>query len=128
MVLIIFYTMTLNSPNENGKLLNMQGSGALVLTNIVLVVNMKILISSFEITFILLMLVLVSIAIYFGCFWFSTYYSAETLDFGAATELLTFGETYVTLIFFMFSYVLVDAGMRYASLEINAIYLRRREL
>lgn len=89
---------------------------------------MKILISSFEITFILLLLVLISIGVYLACLWFATYYSAASDDFGAFYELLTFPETYVTLMFFMFSYVLIDAGMRYTSLEINAIYLRRMEL
>jgi len=47
MVMVIFFTMTKDSPNYNGNLLNMQGSGACVLTFIVIVVNMKILISSF---------------------------------------------------------------------------------
>ena len=128
MVMVIFFTMTKESPNVNGNLLNMQGSGACVFTFIVIVVNMKILISSFEITFILLILVIASIVAYFACLWFATYYSAESDDFGAFYELLTFPETYVTLLFFAFSYVLIDAGMRYASLEINAIYMRRKEL
>ena len=80
--------MTMASPNVNGNLLNMQGSGSFVLTNIVIVVNMKILISSFEVTLILLLLVLASIAVYLVCFWFATYYSAETDDFGTLVELL----------------------------------------
>ena len=128
MVLILFITMTKNSPNNIGKMMNMQGAGALVLTNIVFVVNMKLLISSFEITLVLLFLVLASIAVYILCLWFTTIYSKETLDYGIFYELMTFGETYVTMIFFLFSYVLVDAGMRYASLEINAIYMRRKQL
>lgn len=75
-----------------------------------------------------MILVLASIAVYLACLWFASSYSAATDDFGAFYEILTFPETYVTLIFFMFSYVLIDAGMRTASLEINAIYLRRIEL
>lgn len=128
MVLIIFYTLTDDSPNLEGKYTNMQAAGSFVFTSIVIVVNMKILISSFEITLILLFLVIASIASYFAAFWFLTYYSAEADDFGVFYELITFAQTYMTLIFFTFSYVLIDAGMRFASLEINAIFLRRKEL
>ena len=68
-----------------------------------------------------------SIAFYFACFWFFTWYSYESPDYGIFNELFTFAETYFTLLFFMCSYILVDSGLIYAGMEINAIMDRRKE-
>ena len=127
MVQVIYFTMTFDSPSYVGMTASMQTAGALVFTCIVIVVNMKLFISSFEITWWLILLVMLSILSYFVCFWFLTWYSAEADDFDVFMELVTFAQTYAILIFFMFSYVLVDSGMRYASMEINAILERRKE-
>jgi len=128
MVMVIFETMTENSPNIDGMYSDLFAAGSYVFSCIVIVVNMKILISSFEVTLILLLLVIASIAIYFVAFWFITYYNPAADDFDVFYELMTFSQSYMTIIFFTFSYVLIDAGMRYASLEINAIFIRRKEL
>lgn len=89
---------------------------------------MKLLISSYEITIYLLFLVIASIAVYIAAFWFLSYYSALADDFGVFGHLMTFTETYWTMFFFCFSYVLIDAGLRYASVEINQIYMKRMEI
>ena len=68
-----------------------------------------------------------SIGVYFGAFWFFTWYSVESADYGIFNELFTFAETYFTLLFFMCSYILVDSGLIYAGTEINAIMDRRKE-
>lgn len=60
-------------------------------------------------------------------FWFLTYYSAESDDFGIFFELFQTSEAYITLAFAMSSYVLVDVGMRYASLEIKSLMEQRKE-
>ena len=62
-----------------------------------------------------------SIVFYFFCFWGITIYSAEADDFGIFTELFASLETYSAAIFIMFSYVLIDSGMRYGNIEVNAI-------
>ncbi len=128
MVMIIFYTLTSQSPNYWGKIGGMQSAGSFIFTCIVIVVNMKLLISSYEITIYLLFLVLASIAVYIAAFWFLSYYSAVADDFGVFGHLMTFTETYWTMFFFCFSYVLIDAGLRYASVEINQIYMKRMEI
>lgn len=128
MVIVIFHTLTSTSPNFWGKIGGMASGGSFIFTCIVIVVNMKLMISSYEITHVLLFLVIASIAFYIFCFWFMSFYSAETDDFGIFTHLMTFTETYSTMFFFCFSYVLIDAGMRYASIEINQIYMKRREI
>ena len=62
-----------------------------------------------------------SIIIYFGAFWFMTIYSAISDDYGIFTELFESMETYASAIFIMFSYVLIDSGMRYGNSELKAI-------
>ena len=75
----------------------------------------------------LVFFVLGSIIVYFACFWFFTWYSVESIDYGILNELFTFAETYLTLFFFTCSYILVDSGLIYAGMEINAIMDRRKE-
>ena len=62
-----------------------------------------------------------SIIVYFSAFWFMTIYSAISDDYGIFTELFESLETYTLAIFIMFSYVLIDAGMRYGNNELKAI-------
>ena len=97
------------------------------MTCIVIVANIKLLISSFEMTAWLLLLVIISVAAYFGCFWFLTWYSAASDDFGIFIECFTNLESYIALIFFMSSYVLIDSGMRYASMEMRVLLESRKE-
>ena len=82
--------MTFDSPSYVGMTASMQTAGALVFTCIVIVVNMKLFISSFEITWWLILLVMLSILSYFVCFWFLTWYSAAADDFDVFMELVTF--------------------------------------
>jgi len=67
-----------------------------------------------------------SIAIYLVSFWFITYYSAEADDFGIFVELFVNLKTYISLAFFMSSYVLVDSGMRFTSIEVKSMSDRRK--
>ena len=55
-----------------------------------------------------------------------TYYSALSDDFGIFTELFGSMETYAAMAFIMFSYVLIDSGMRYANIEVTAIMEQRK--
>lgn len=126
MVAIIYSTLTSLSSSFWGKMGSMQAAGSFTLTCIVIVSNIKLLISSFEITPILIILVALSIIIYLIAFWFITWYSPEADDYGVFIELFTFFETYALLYFFMTSYVLIDIGMSYTSMEINAIMERRK--
>ena len=72
------------------------------------------------------MFVFGSIVLYFAAFWFMTYYSALSDDFGIFTELFGSMETYAAMAFIMFSYVLIDSGMRYANIEVTAIMEQRK--
>ena len=99
----------------------MQAAGNFTFTCIVVATNIKLLISAYRIVWPLFLLVLGSIVIYFSAFWFLTSYSAESDDYGIFGELFASMETYASAIFIMFSYVLIDSGMRHGNTEVNAI-------
>ena len=82
MVAIVYYTLTSLSPSYWGKMGSMQAAGNFTLTCIVIVSNVKLLISSFEITWVLNMLVFLSIGIYMVSYWFITWYSPAAEDYG----------------------------------------------
>ena len=71
-------------------------------------------------------LIIGSIAVYLVSFWFITYYSAEADDFGVFVELFINSKTYMSMVFFMSSYVLVDYGMHYTSIEVRSMSERRK--
>ena len=127
MLTLSFYALTALSPAFNGKQGSMQMAGSFVMTSIVIVSNVKLLLSTFEITVWLNLLVIASIIVYFVSFWWITWYSPVVDDFGIFYELFENALTYVALIFFMSSYVLIDTGMRYASLEMKVILERRKD-
>lgn len=101
-------------------------AGSFVMTCIVIVANIKLLISSYEMTLWLNLLVVTSIVVYLACFWFITWWSAESNDFGIFIELFENIESYFALVFFMSSYVLIDCGMRYASIEMRVLLEQRK--
>ena len=105
----------------SGKSFSMQAAGNFTFSCIVVATNVKLLISAYRIAWPLYVLVVGSIVIYFSVFWFMTYYSAASDDFGIFGELFASMETYASAIFIMFSYVLIDSGMRYGTIEVNAI-------
>ena len=127
MLAIVFLTLTSLSPNYEGHLGSIELGGSFVFTCIVIVVNIKILISSFEITFVAVLIISASIVSYIVCFWLITIYSPASNDYYIFYETFLFPETYFSLFFFMSSYVLVDSGMRYAGLEIDDMITRRRD-
>lgn len=126
-MMIIFITLTSESPTGSGRSFPMQGAGNFTFTCIVIAANVKLLISAYRVAWPLLVFVIGSIAIYFGAFWFMTIYSAESDDFGIFVELFSSFETYMVAFFIMFSYVLIDSGMRYGNIEVNALMEKRKE-
>ena len=121
MVMIVYSTLTSISPNQAGHQGSMQMGGSFIFTCIVVVANVKLLISTYEMTGWLWLLVLTSIIVYIASFWYITWWSAVSDDFGIFIELFVNAETYMSLVFFMSSYVLIDSGMRYAGMEMRAL-------
>ena len=105
----------------------MQGAGMFCMTCIVLVVNIKLLMSAYTISFWLVLLVALSVLFYFVAFWFFCWYAYDTDDYGVFYHLFSYPETYFALFFFISSYILIDVGMKFASIEINVLMEKRKE-
>lgn len=75
-----------------------------------MIVNFKVLISSAEWTFWAIFFVLGSIVSFFVIFGLLANIVDYSL-FGTFDELIKMPEAYLTLTFFMFSYLLIDAGV-----------------
>ena len=87
-ILIIFNTMTSKSPNESGKSGSMQTAGNFTLTCVVIVSNMKLLVSAYEVTYMLVGTVFASFAIFFLFFWVLTIWDKAADDYGVFVELM----------------------------------------
>lgn len=126
-VQVIYLTLTAISPTQTGKSFSMQAGGNFIFTCIVIAANVKLLISAYQITWPLIILVFSSIVLYFGFFFLVTWYSPEADDFGIFIELFGSWEAYGALYFVMCSYVLIDNGMRYANIEVTQLMEQRKE-
>jgi hypothetical protein len=98
-----------------------------VFGTIVVVVNIKVLISSYQYTVFnvaLTMLGIVSFFVVFGLL--STMVGYElTGDF---IHLYSSPETYLVLFFFAFAYILIDSGLQQANVEITSWMLKQKEI
>jgi len=85
------------------------------------------LISSYLITFWALFWIAISIVTYFICFTLTSILWPSENDYAAMMNMSTFPETYFFFVFFCSGYVLLDSGIHYLGIEINAWYWRRLE-
>ena len=90
----------------------------------VIIVNVKVLISSYQYTFWILFFVLGSIFSFFPVFWAVCYFGNYTLQ-GAFYHIFTAGQCYMLLVFFTCVFVLIDTGLQMANAEIRNYMLER---
>ena len=115
-----------NEPNDVGKLNCMVSTGAFVFGSIVIVVNYKLFIASSQHSWIFTFIIVASVASYFGVFLILNSIPIYN-DFGTFEMLFSEPISYFALVFFTFSYVLIDAGAKFANNQINTWYLDRKE-
>lgn len=80
---------------------------------VVIIVNLKVMISSSVWDFLAVFFMLGSIVSFFLCFWGLASIKSYYL-YGVYTEILDIPESYLAFFFFAFSYILIDAGMHSA--------------
>lgn len=126
MILFIgLYTIDQSSPNLDGFYGGLWVDGGFIFTVLVIVANVKILISSYLITFWALLWVVASVAFYFVCFVMTSTIFPESNDYAAFQNMLTFPETYFSFLFFCSAFVLIDSGLHYLGIELQAWQTRR---
>ena len=127
-LVLTLFTIDQSSPNVRGMFGGLFVDGGFIFTVLVIVANVKVLISSYLITFWLIFLVIGSVAFYFLSFWIVSIIWVTENDYYAFQNMATFPETYFSFFFFCAAYVLVDSGLHYLGIEINAWYSRRLAL
>ena len=68
-------------------------------------------------------LIVLSITSFFVAYWFLSYLGSETVT-GEFDHLFTYSTTYFVLLFFSFTFVLIDSGLMMANAEIIAYMLK----
>lgn len=94
---------------------------------VVLVVNIKVLISSYLFTVWVILFVALSISLFYLAFYGLSTMENYTLT-GEFEHLYGFPETYFSLLFFTFAYVLIDSGLQLANSEVRRWMMQRQEL
>ena len=126
LLFLSFYTLDYSS-NKDGQFGSLSTDGQFVFGCVVIVVNIKVLISSYEYTPWGVIFVLLSIAAFFVCFWGLCAIVNYEL-YGEFNHLYGFPETYFSLLFFTFAYVLVDSGLQLANSEVRRWMMNRSEV
>jgi len=119
-----------NSCDEDGMFGGLWVSGNLTFGTIVIVSNMKILISSFQVSIFNVFLVMASTLVYI--LFYTTISNGITIsnDFGTFYMLMSAPQTYFALLLFTFMFVLIDSGSVYLNVYINKwhrAHLRKHE-
>ena len=122
--LVAFITLD-SSTEQFGQMGGLSLEGNFIFCAIVIIANVKVLISSFQYTFWICFLVFGSIASFFIVFiLFSNWtFVSTTGEFYHTYNLL---QTYFTLVFFTLSYILIDHGMQLVGAELRYLDERRR--
>jgi hypothetical protein len=127
LVYLTFYTLG-ESVDRNGQMGCLQTDGQFIFGTIVIVVNLKVLISSYQYTLPSLVLVLLCIGSYFAIV-FSLNFVPRYNMFGEFTHMyVVSNETYVVMLFFATGYLLIDAGLVAANMEIRSWMLKQKEI
>lgn len=93
---------------------------------LVLIVNVKVIISAYEYTFWFLFTIFLSVGSFFLIFGLMSVWQFMTTT-GQLQHTYNLLQTYLILTFFMFSYVLIDEGMMKANAEIRYFMDLRRD-
>lgn len=128
-LLVFLSFVALNSAtNSMGQLGCLTMEGQFVFASIVIIVNVKVLISSYQYTFWAVFFVAASIVSFFIVFSILTNLKMSPTDLNGEFAH-TYGEltTYFVLIFFTFSYILIDNGLQMAGAEIRYYTIKRKQ-
>ena len=102
--------------------------GELVFGTLVIVANIKLLVSSFLINWVMIVLILASVLLYIIFYIIISHCFEDSEDFGTFYMLMSAPQTYFTLMLFTFMFVLVDTGVHYCNYYINKWYLATKDI
>jgi magnesium-transporting ATPase (P-type) len=92
--------------------------GMCIFTIVVLIVNLKVMISSSDWNFFMYFWVIGQSAFYLVCFWFLSYIPDYYL-FGVFNHMFNFPTTYFVVVFFVSSFLIIETGLQQINNEIR---------
>lgn len=123
---LAFYTLD-TSTSANGMLGNLANDGNFIFGTIVCVVNLKVLVSSYQYSLYSVAAALFGIVSFFVLFATFSTWTAYGMT-GDVQHLFNSPETYLVLFFFSTGYLLVDYGLVTVNNEITQWMLRQKEI
>lgn len=127
-VFLVFFSLDHLSSDARGDFGGIWMAGSLVFTTLVIVSNMKIMISSYLYNGWMLFFVIGSVLFYFLTFWLLSRFITSSDQYNNLHELCISTQTYLIVILFSFMFVLTDTGLQYLNIYINKWYLAQKEL
>jgi len=121
---LAYFALDHRSPNDEGKYTGIWVSSNLVFCMLVIVSNMKILISSYRISWPIIFLTVASTGVYFVIYTLQSLTTPITEQYGTLFMMADAAQTYFVLMLFTFMFVLVDTGLSNANTYINKWYLK----
>ena len=122
-----YYVLDRYASDEEGRFGGIWVSGEMVFGTIVIVSNMKILISSYQISFVMIFFIAASVLLYILFYTTISGGVVSSNEYGTFYMLMSAPQTYFSLILFTFMFVLVDTGSQYLNMYINKWYLNHVE-
>lgn len=115
-VLIVFTLQF--SQIHHGQLSGLILQGNMMFYMVVVVVNVKVLISSFEYTFWLVFWVVISVIGYYVFYFIFSFMIKESPLYGLMQETFVMSQNYLVLIFCTFCYIIIDVGLQMVNTEV----------
>ena len=78
-------------------------------------VNVKVLISSFEVTFWMVFWISISVIFWYVCYLLTSFFIPSTSVYGLMQQTFFMGQNYLVLTFFTFCYIIIDEGLQTAN-------------
>lgn len=108
-----FYSIVQASQNYQGKFGGMANAGDFVFACVVIVANVKVLVSSYQIGLGIIFVVFFSIAMYVAAYAIISRYFVTDAQFGSLGNLSTFPAVYFALCLFITMFGLIDVGLEH---------------
>ena len=116
---VCYYTTASLSPTYSGHTGTQQAAGNLIFIVLVIAVNIKVLVSSYQYSWVIVALVVLSDAATVAAFYWVANTSLFPSYLGNFAALYTAPETYTAMIFCTFAFVLWDVGTERTNTEIR---------
>lgn len=126
--LIVVYTFS-NTAITDGQSAGLTLEGNYMFYMIVMVVNVKVLISSFEYTFWMLFWIALSLLGYYIFFMLFSFAIMSSDMYGLMQQTFVMSQNYLVLAFFVFCYIIIDEGLQMANAEVrNFLHIKRQQI